>query len=269
MKPMNPFSRNFSETVASLGEEPINIPRLERRLVLAFESGARPVIVLTKQDRCADVDEQRARVRAIAAGCPVVVTSAVTGEGTDELRSLVPPQTTAAMIGSSGVGKSTLINSLLGVERLATGEVRERDDKGRHITVAREIVPIPDGGILIDTPGMRGVALWHADRGLDLAYPEIAEATSRCKFANCTHQSEPDCGVKEALASGAIDAERFERYTKLVEELAELGQKREEKRWAASETRPHGRKSASHQIAKARKHNKRRAKTIAQQTRRR
>ena len=254
--------------VASLGEEPINIPRLERRLVLAFESGARPVIVLTKQDRCRDVDEQLARVHAIAAGCPVVVTSAVTGEGTDELRNLVPARTTAAMIGSSGVGKSTLINSLLGVERLPTGEVRERDDKGRHITVAREIVLVPDGGILIDTPGMRGVALWHADRGLDLAYPEIAKATRQCKFANCTHRTEPDCGVQAGLQSGAIDAERFERYTKLKEELAVLEVKREAKRWAQAETRPHGRKSKSHQIAKARKLNKRRAKTIAQQHRR-
>jgi ribosome biogenesis GTPase len=249
--------------MGSLGDEPINLARLERRLVQAFESGARPVIVLTKGDRCADPAAEIERVRAIAGDVAVVMTSARTGEGTDELRALVPPQTTAAMIGSSGVGKSTLINCLLGTERQATGEVRQSDDKGRHITVAREIVQVPGGGIFIDTPGMRGMALWRADRGLELAYPEIVEATARCKFADCTHQTEPNCGVKEALEDGTIDAERFDRYTKLRDELAQLEGKREEKRWATAETRPHGRKTASHQIAKARKLNKRRAKTQA------
>jgi len=236
--------------VTALGEEPINIARLERKLVLAHESGARPVIVLTKGDRSDDPEEEVAIVSAIAGDTPVIVTSAVTGEGTEQLRSLVPPQTTAAMIGSSGVGKSTLINSLLGVDLLATKAVRESDDKGRHTTVAREIVVVPEGGILIDTPGMRGVALWQADEGLALTYPEIVEATQRCKFANCTHDSEPQCGVKDALEDGTIDPERFERYTKLRQELDELDEKREEKRRAASESRPHGRGSQSHRIAK-------------------
>ncbi|MCL2819094.1 MAG: ribosome small subunit-dependent GTPase A [Actinomycetia bacterium] len=239
--------------VTALGDEPINIARLERKLVLAFESGARPIIVLTKGDRRDDIEDEMARVRAVAGEVPIIVTSAVTGEGTEELRSMVPAHTTAAMIGSSGVGKSTLINCLLGDERLATKEVRESDDKGRHTTVAREIVLVPEGGILIDTPGMRGMALWRADQGLELAYPEIAEATQRCKFANCTHQSEPQCGVKEALEDGSIDSERLVRYTKLREELDELDVKQEEKRRAATESRPHGRGSQSHQIGKAKR----------------
>jgi ribosome biogenesis GTPase len=240
-------------TVTALGEEPVNIARLERKLVLAHESGALPVIVLTKGDRCAGVEEEMARVHAISGEVPVIVTSAVTGEGTDELRGLVPAQTTAAMIGSSGVGKSTLINCLVGTQKQATGAVRESDDKGRHVTVAREIVMVPNGGIMIDTPGMRAVALWRADEGLAQTYPEIAEATSQCKFSNCTHQSEPQCGVKVALESGRIDPARFERYTKLREELDDLDQKREEKRRAATESRPHGSKSKSRQGAKARK----------------
>jgi ribosome biogenesis GTPase len=243
-------------TVTALGEDPINIARLERKLVLAHESGAQPIIVLTKGDRCADIEDEVRRVRAVADKVPVIVTSAVTGEGTDELRAMVPAQTTAAMIGSSGVGKSTLINCLLGTQRQATGAVRESDDKGRHVTVAREIVLVPDGGIMIDTPGMRAVALWRADEGLARTYPEITEATNRCKFTDCTHQSEPQCGVKAALDSGEINPARFERYSKLREELDDLDQKREEKRRAATEGRPHGRKSKSHQVAKVRKNRK-------------
>jgi len=246
--------------VTALGDEPVNIARLERKLVLAFESGARPIIVLTKGDRCDEVDDQLERVRTIAGDVPVIVTSALTGEGTRELHELVPPQTTAAMIGSSGVGKSTLINCLLGDERLATKEVRQSDDKGRHTTVAREIVHIPEGGILIDTPGMRAVALWRAEEGLAKTYPEISKAMEQCRFANCTHQSEPQCGVKDALESGQIDPDRFDRYIKLRQELDELNEKREEKRWAATESRPHGRGSQAHRIAKAkqnrRRHNK-------------
>ena len=239
--------------VTALGEEPVNLARLERKLVLAHESGARPVIVLTKSDRCDDVDAERQRVGAIAGDVPVVVTSAKMNEGVEQVRALVPAQTTAAMIGSSGVGKSTLINRLLGIERQATGAVRESDDKGRHVTVAREIVTLPEGGILVDTPGMRAMALWRADEGMARTYSEIDEATQRCKFVDCTHQSEPHCGVKAALESGEIDPERFERYTKLQEELAELDQKRESKRWAATESRPHGRGSKAHQIKKAQK----------------
>ncbi|MCL2025027.1 MAG: ribosome small subunit-dependent GTPase A [Coriobacteriia bacterium] len=216
--------------VTALGEEPVNLARLERKLVLAFESGARPIIVLTKSDRCDDCDAEVERVRAIAGEVPVIATSTVTGAGIDELRTMINPQVTAAMIGSSGVGKSTLINALAGTEQQATAEVRETDDKGRHTTVAREIVALPCGGILIDTPGMRAVALWHADRGLAMTYPEITEATAHCKFGNCTHESEPGCGVKAALEAGDIDVERYARYAKLCEELADVAHKREEKR---------------------------------------
>jgi len=243
--------------VTALGDDPVNIARLERKLVLAHESGARPIIVLTKGDRCEDPEDELERVRSVAGDVPVIVTSAITGEGTEELHTLVPADTTAAMIGSSGVGKSTLINCLLGVERLATGAVRESDDKGRHVTVAREIVLVPDGGILIDTPGMRAVALWRADEGLARTYPEIAEATQRCRFANCTHQTEPNCGVKESLESGEIDADRFERYAKLREELDELDEKREERRRAHSDRRPDGRRAKARHLSKSIKNYKR------------
>jgi len=236
--------------VTALGDDPVNIARLERKLVLAHESGAKPIIVLTKEDRCDNPEEELERVQAIAGDVSVVVTSAVTGEGTEELRRLVPCQTTAAMIGSSGVGKSTLINCLLGTDRQATGAVRESDDKGRHVTVAREIVLVPEGGILIDTPGMRAVALWRADEGLARTYPEIAEATLQCRFADCTHQTEPNCGVKAALESGEIDPDRFERYIKLREELDELDVKREEKRRSHTERRPNERRAKSRELSK-------------------
>jgi len=219
--------------VQALGESDckVNLARLERELVLAYQSGAHPVIVLTKADLCPD-PEKSAHVASIAAAdVPIIIESAVTGLGVAEIRRLIGPGITASLLGASGVGKSTLINRLLGHERQQTGAVRESDDRGRHVTVARELIELPfettaegisGGGVIIDTPGMRSLALWEADRGLPLTFPEIAEAAKSCKFLDCIHDNEPKCGVKEAVKSGQIDEGRYQRYLTLVKELADV-----------------------------------------------
>lgn len=217
----------------------INVGRLDRELVIAYESGARPVIVLTKADLIDDetfIEEQRALAQAQGAGARVIVESAQTGEGVDDIRAYVSDGVTAAMIGASGVGKSTLTNALVGKDAQEIGDVREGDDKGRHTTVARSMVEMPQGGILIDTPGMRAIAPWHAERGLALAFPEIAEASQYCKFADCTHNGEPGCAV---IAAEDITEDRLSRYCALREELKDLQQSTREQAWARGEGKSH------------------------------
>ena len=162
--------------VQSLSGGGVNVNRLERELVVAWESGARPVVVLTKADMCEDVDAQHARAEEIAFGADVIVESVVSGMGIEEVRGQVPEGVTAAFLGGSGVGKSTLINRLVGEELQATNEVRSGDDKGRHTTVAREIVLMPGGGVVIDTPGMRALALWDSSEGIASAFPRDRSA---------------------------------------------------------------------------------------------
>ncbi|MCL2403865.1 MAG: ribosome small subunit-dependent GTPase A [Coriobacteriia bacterium] len=210
----------------------VNLARLERELVLAFESGAKPVVILTKADLCPDPEASIRFVSQSSAGIPIILESAVTGLGVTEIRRLIEPGVTASLLGASGVGKSTLINRLLGHERQQTKAVRESDDRGRHVTVARELIELPlkddpegegstGGGVIIDTPGMRSLALWQADEGISLAFPEIAEAAHSCRFADCAHNNEPKCGVKAAVKLGDIDEARYLRYLNLVKELAE------------------------------------------------
>ena len=219
--------------VSSLNED-LSLRRLERYLTLAWESGARPVLVLTKADLSDDVIGAVASVESVAFGAPVHAISNVTGEGLDDVLAYLRPGVTAALLGSSGVGKSTLVNRLAGEELLETREIRD-DGRGRHTTTRRELVQLPGGGLVIDTPGMREVQLWIADDGLEEAFEDVTELFGRCRFTDCAHESEPGCAVKEALASGTLPPERWESYVKLQRELEHL-ERRLDKR-AASEQR--------------------------------
>ncbi len=205
--------------VTSLNQE-LNPRRIERYLVAAWESGAQPVVVLTKLDQCDDVEAALARVDPAAAGAPVVAVSAVTGEGIDRLRSHLRPGGTVVLLGSSGVGKSTLVNTLAGEELLRTQEIREADDKGRHTTTHREIFRMPDGVLVLDTPGMRELGLVEADDGLEETFDDVAAIIDDCRFRDCAHAEEPGCAVRQAIQSGALSAERWDSYRKLQKELA-------------------------------------------------
>lgn len=198
---------------------PLN--RVERFLTLAWESGARPVVVLTKCDLADDVPQQLRRLTAAAPGADVVTVSAVDGTGVDELASLVGPGVTAAMLGASGAGKSTLANALLNGNELATSQLRA-DGKGRHTTAWRELVVLPSGGVLLDTPGLRGVQLWDAPDALARTFADVEELAVDCKFGDCSHAGEPDCAVEAAVEAGLLDPRRVASYAKLQREQAAL-----------------------------------------------
>ena len=203
-----------------------NVRRLERYLTLSQESGARPVVLLTKADLCEDVDARAWEVEAVAFGVPVHAVSAPQGDGVETVRGYVPAGRTAALLGSSGVGKSTLVNALVGEDVLATREIRE-DGRGRHTTTHRQLVPLPDGGLVLDTPGMRELQLWDADSGLESAFQDVEQLAAQCRFADCAHRREPGCAVRAALANGTLDLERFESWRKLQRELERLARKQD------------------------------------------
>jgi ribosome biogenesis GTPase / thiamine phosphate phosphatase len=203
--------------VTSLGPE-LEPRRIERYLVTIWESGAVPEIVLTKADRLEDPWPLVAEVEVVALGVPVHVVSALTGQGCDSLRARFGPGTTAVLLGSSGVGKSTLVNRFAGRELMAVTETRADDDEGRHTTSHRELIELPGGGMVIDTPGIRELQLWDGD-GIDEAFSEIDELAGACRFNDCTHASEPGCAVSAALASGELPRERYESWRKLQREL--------------------------------------------------
>jgi ribosome biogenesis GTPase len=202
-----------------------NLRRIERSLVLAWESGAKPVIVLNKTDLCDDAEQKIQEVESAALGVPVLAMSAVNNEGLEALLSHIQKGTTGALLGSSGVGKSTIINHLLGKEILKTQEVRETDDRGRHTTARRELFLLPNGGLLMDTPGMRELQLWGGDEGIKDAFEDIVELAQQCRFRDCQHNVEPDCAVRQALEDGALDPGRFASYQKLQKEIAYLNRK--------------------------------------------
>ena len=195
-----------------------NLRRLERELALAWESGASPVVVLTKADLSDDVEAALTAVKRVALGADVLVTSATTGLGIDALQTRLEGRLTGALIGLSGAGKSTLANALLGEERLATREVRASDGRGRHQTVARELVPLPGGGVLLDTPGLRSVGMTDARDGLAAAFADIEEVAGGCRFGDCTHTSEPGCAVLAAVRDGGLPEERLASWHKLQRE---------------------------------------------------
>ncbi len=219
--------------VTSLNED-LNLRRLERYLTLGWESGAQPVVVLTKSDLHPTPEAAVAEVGVIAYGVPVHAISNLTGAGLDSIRAHLGPGITAALLGSSGVGKSTLVNTLAGEELLATQEIRE-DGKGRHTTIRRELVQLPDGSLVIDTPGMRELQLWAADDGLEEAFEDVTALFSGCRFSDCAHDTEPGCAVQAALAAGTLDPERWDSYVKLQNELAHLERKLDKR--AAAEAR--------------------------------
>jgi ribosome biogenesis GTPase / thiamine phosphate phosphatase len=199
----------------------LSAQRLERYLTLAWESGAEPVCVLTKADLSADAEAAAALVSSVTFGVPVHIVSAVTGDGVDGLAALLTEGRTAALVGSSGVGKSTLVNRLCGRDRQATAEVRE-DGRGRHTTTRRELVLLPSGGCLIDTPGMRELTLWDAQEGLGQAFEDVEELAAACRFSDCGHRTEPGCAVRTAIAAGTLPAGRLESFRQLERELRYL-----------------------------------------------
>jgi ribosome biogenesis GTPase len=205
--------------VASIESAP-NPRRLERYLTAAWASGAQPLILLTKADLCADPDDAFQTVRRIAAGARVICVSSVTGEGLSEVREAVAPGVTAVLTGASGAGKSTLANALLGEARMAVGEVREDDGRGRHTTSHRELLLLSGGGLLLDTPGMRELALDDAGDGLSAAFDDIEALAAQCRFADCAHDSEPGCAVRAARECGDLDEARWKSFDKLRREVA-------------------------------------------------
>ena len=221
--------------VSSVNED-LSLRRLERYLTLAWESGAQPVVVLTKVDLTDDRESALAEVGAIAVGAPVHGVSSVTGEGLDALRAYLRPGVTAALLGSSGVGKSTLVNTLAGEELLETKEIRS-DGKGRHTTVRRELIRLPTGALVIDTPGMRELQLWEADDGIDEAFEDVTALFGSCRFSDCAHESEPGCAIKEALDDGRLDRARWESYVKLQRELEHLERRLDHREQAAAKRR--------------------------------
>ncbi len=201
--------------------EPPNLRRIERELSLAWDSGAVPVVVLTKADVCSDPEAARQEVEAIAPGVDVLVTSAVAGRTADLLLTYITGHRTAALVGPSGAGKSTLINWLLGEQRQATHEVRVSDGRGRHTTVARELIQMPHGGVLIDTPGLRSLGLTGSAEGIASVFADIELLAGSCRFRDCTHDHEPGCAVRAAAESGSLPPERLASYLKLRAEAHE------------------------------------------------
>jgi ribosome biogenesis GTPase len=195
-----------------------NLRRLERYLTVAWKSRAKPLIILTKSDLCEDVTSRLAEVEAVSIGVPIVVCSSENANGLDEVSAQIAAGITAAFIGTSGVGKSTMINRLMDEEVLATKAVRAGDEKRRHTTTHRQLLLLPGGGIVIDTPGMRELSLYSGD--VSKTFEDIVELAAQCKFSNCTHAEEPGCAVQRAISDGVLPKKRFANYQKLGREVS-------------------------------------------------
>ncbi|MDZ5713222.1 ribosome small subunit-dependent GTPase A [Jeotgalibacillus haloalkalitolerans] len=210
--------------VMSLNHD-FNLRRLERYLIAAWESGANPIVVLSKADLCENSTEKAAEAEAAAMGVPVLVTSAYNGTGLDELKSHISEGITVAVMGSSGVGKSSIINALIGEEKMTVNDIREDDSKGKHTTTHRELILLPDKGVIIDTPGMRELQLWESDSGLSQGFQDIETLAEACQFRDCSHETEPGCAIREAIEAGELEQDRYNSYVKLQKELAYLDRK--------------------------------------------
>lgn len=216
------------------------LPWLERYLTLAWSSGADPVVVLNKSDLCDDIPSMIAEVGALAAGAPIHALSAVTAAGLDALAPYLRPGRTVALLGASGVGKSTLVNALIGHRQQDVAEIREKDQQGRHTTRTRELFVLPSGGLLIDTPGMRLLELWEGAGGLEDAFPDVEGFVAACRFTDCRHESEPGCAVRSAVADGRLPESRLASYLKLEREMQALEARRDQK--ARAEARAEARR---------------------------
>jgi len=211
------------------GGRNFNLRNIERYLTVAWNSGAQPVIVLNKADVCEDVPSRIDEAELVASGVPVHAVSAVSGWGLDALYAYITSGDTVALLGHSGVGKSAIINALLGEERQQVGTVRSRDRRGRHTTTSRELILLPGGGAVIDTPGMREIQLWGEESVLDDAFNDIERIAENCRFVDCQHDSEPGCAVREAIQRGDIDNARFQSYLRLKRELKYLEARRNDR----------------------------------------
>lgn len=213
-----------SVLIAAALDNDYNARRLERYLAMAWESGAEPAVVLTKADLCANLGERIAQTKSVAYGVPVHALSARTGAGLEVLAAYFSPGKTSALLGSSGVGKSTLVNALLGAERQTVNAVGD-DDSGKHTTTSRQIIRLPGGGLIVDTPGMRELGMWRGEsaadeQGLSRTFDDVEQLATACRFSDCTHGNEPGCAIRAALESGELDPGRLESFRKLERELA-------------------------------------------------
>ncbi|MHB9036934.1 MAG: ribosome small subunit-dependent GTPase A [Armatimonadota bacterium] len=223
-----PIASNIDTVFIVVGlDNNFSVRRIERYLTLAWESGAEPVVLLTKSDLCEDVEAVLDQSRRSASGAPVHAVSAVCGVGLDLLSGYLAKGRTVALLGSSGVGKSTVINYLLGNETQRVQEVRDADSRGRHTTTHRQLFVLPNGGLVIDTPGMRELQLWNAENGLAETFVEIEELARGCRFTDCRHADEPGCKVVQALNDGTLDPARFANYVKMQNELKYLERKQD------------------------------------------
>ncbi|MGH3497444.1 MAG: ribosome small subunit-dependent GTPase A [Nocardioidaceae bacterium] len=203
--------------VVGLDREP-SVTKVERLVAVAWESGAVPLVLLTKSDLAADAHDVATDVAAAAPGVDVLTCSTVTLDGIEQLRARITPADTMALVGSSGAGKSSLANALAGAPLLVTKRIRD-DGRGRHTSVRRELVPLPGGGTLVDTPGLRGVGLFETGDGVAATFPDVEALVARCRFADCVHATEPDCAVRKALESGGLSARRYESWQRLQREV--------------------------------------------------
>ncbi|RIJ67889.1 ribosome small subunit-dependent GTPase A [Rummeliibacillus sp. TYF005] len=237
---------NYVFLVMSLNKD-FNLRRLERYLIAAYDSGANPIIVLTKKDLCEDPSEYVDQVETIAFGVPIYTVSSLTGEGIDLLQQLLSDGKTGALLGSSGVGKSSLTNALCEEKVMSVQTIRTNDDKGRHTTTHRELFQLPTGGLLIDTPGMREFQLWNNSDSLDSSFNDIETLAQHCRFRDCEHKKEPGCAVKAAIEEGTLEKDRYDSYFKLKRELAFIERKANTQAQLAERSRG---KNTSKQIKK-------------------